>query len=57
MASRLAELEAERQGCQVTEEALRAQIGESERRKDDALAALWEASEKSEGFKKDCEGI
>ena len=57
LASRQAELEVERQGRQVTEGALRAQIGESERRKNDALATLQEASEKSEGFKKDCEGI
>ena len=40
LASRQAELEAERQGRQVTEGALRAQIGESERRKNDSLAAL-----------------
>jgi hypothetical protein len=53
LASKQAELEVERQGCQVTEGALRAQIGESERRKNDALATLYEASEKSEGFKKD----
>ena len=57
LASRQAELEAERQGRQVTEGPLRTQIGESEQRKNDAVAALQEASNKSEGFKKDYEGI
>jgi hypothetical protein len=36
---------------------LRAQIVESEKRKEDALAALKEVSEKSDDFKKDFEGI
>jgi hypothetical protein len=40
LSSKQAELEVERQGRQVTEGALRAQIGESERRKNDTLAAL-----------------
>jgi len=57
LASKQAELEAERQWRQVTEGAFRAQIGESEQRKNDALAVLQEVSEKSEGFKKDYEGI
>ena len=57
LATKQAKLEAERQGRQVTEGPLRTQIGESEQRKNDAVAALQEASEKFEGFKKDCEGI
>jgi hypothetical protein len=49
------QLDLERKGRQVTEEALRSQVSESEWRKEDALAALKEASEKSDGFKRDCE--
>jgi hypothetical protein len=55
--ARQVELEIERQGCQVTKEALRAQVSQSERQKDNTLAALKEAAEKSDGFKRDCEGI
>jgi hypothetical protein len=39
------------------EEVLRAQVVESEKRKEDALAALKEASEKSDDLKRDFEGI
>jgi hypothetical protein len=56
LASKQVELEVERQGRQVTKEALRAHVGESEQRKDDALAALKEALERSDCFKKDSEG-
>jgi hypothetical protein len=56
LASKQAELDSEHQGCQITEEALCAQIGDSERRKDDALATLKEAFERSDSFKRDCEG-
>jgi hypothetical protein len=56
LASKHAELEAECQGHQVTEVGLHTQVGESEQRKDVTLAALKEASEKSDCFKKDCEG-
>jgi hypothetical protein len=54
LASKQAELEEEHQGCQVTEVGLRTQVGESQQRKDVALAALKEASEKSNCFEKDC---
>jgi hypothetical protein len=57
LASRQVELDSERQGCQITEKALRAQIGDSEQRKDDTLAALKEAFERYDSFKRDCEGI
>jgi hypothetical protein len=56
LAGKQAKLDSERQGRQVTEEALRSQVGELERRKEDALATLKEAYEKSDGFKRDCEG-
>ena len=51
------DLEAERLERQNSEGVLRAQVVESEKRKEDALAALKEASEKSDGLKKDFEGI
>jgi hypothetical protein len=51
------DLEAERQGHQNSEEVLNAQVVESEKRKADALATLKEAFEKSDGLKKDFEGI
>lgn len=57
LASKQAELDSERHRRQITKEALRAQIGDSERRKDDALAALKEASERSDSFKRDCEAL
>jgi hypothetical protein len=57
LASKQVELEAECQGRQTTEEALCAQVGESEQRKEDALAPLEEASERSDDFKRECEGI
>jgi hypothetical protein len=50
------ELDAVSQGQQVTEATLQAQIVESEKRKEDALAALKDASEKSDVFKKNCDG-
>ena len=51
------DLEAERLERQNSEGVLRAQVVESEKRKEDALAALTEASEKSDGLKKDFKGI
>jgi hypothetical protein len=56
LAGKQAKLDSKHQGRQVTEEALRSQVSESERRKEDALAALKEASEKSDSFKRDFEG-
>jgi hypothetical protein len=40
LACKQVELESERQGCRTSKEAFHAQIGESEQRKEDALAAL-----------------
>ena len=57
LACKQVELESERQGRRTSEEALRAQIGESEQRKEDALVALKEASRKSDDYKRECEGI
>jgi chromosome segregation ATPase len=57
LACKQVELESERQGCLTSKEALRAQIGELEQRKEDALAALKEASGKSDDYKRECEGI
>jgi hypothetical protein len=57
LACKQVELELERQGCRTSEEVLRAQIGESEQRKEDALAALKEASRKSDDYKREYEGI
>jgi hypothetical protein len=51
------DLEAKRQGHQNSEGVLHAQVVESEKQKEDALAALKEASEKFNGLKKDFEGI
>jgi hypothetical protein len=51
------DLEAERQGRQNSEEVLNAQVAKSEKRKVDALDTLKEAFEKSDGLKKDFEGI
>jgi hypothetical protein len=50
------ELDSEHQGRQDSERALRAQVIEVEQRRDEAMAALQESSEKSEGLKKECEG-
>lgn len=57
LSAKQAELDAERQGRSVSEEALHAHVGEAKRRKETTLAALKEASEKLEAFKKDREGI
>jgi hypothetical protein len=51
------DLEAERQGCQNSEEVHHAQVAELEKWKEEALVALKEASKKSDGFKRDFEGI
>jgi hypothetical protein len=51
-----AKLESERQDCQTVEQALRAQVVEAGKRRDDALAAVQEAYEKAESLKKECEG-
>jgi hypothetical protein len=50
-------IESEHQGRWTSKEALCAQIGESEQRKEDALAALEEAYGKSNDYKRECEGI
>jgi chromosome segregation ATPase len=57
LACKQVELESERQGRRTSEEDLRAHIGESEQRKEDALAALKEASRKYDDYKRECEGI
>jgi hypothetical protein len=57
LACKQVELELECQGRRTSEEALHAQIGESEQRKEDALATLKEASGKSDDYKRECEGI
>jgi hypothetical protein len=57
LASKDVELDVERQRCHTSEEALLAQIGESEKRKEDALDALREVYEKSNKLEKECEGI
>jgi hypothetical protein len=51
------ELDTKRQGRQTLERALHAQVIEVEQRRDDAMAALRESSEKSDGLEKECEGI
>lgn len=56
LASKQSKLEAVRQGRQVTEAALQAQIVESEKRKGDALAALKDVSESSDVYKKNYDG-
>jgi hypothetical protein len=56
LASKDVELDAECQGHQTSEDSLRAQIGELEQRKEDALAALREVSEKFDRLEKECEG-
>jgi hypothetical protein len=55
LASKQVELEGEHHDCQISEQALRAQVVESEQRKNDALTALKEALEKSDDFKRDYE--
>jgi hypothetical protein len=55
LASKQVELEGEHHDCQISEQALCAQVVESEQRKNDALTALKEALEKSDGFKRDYE--
>jgi hypothetical protein len=57
LASKQVDIEAERQGHQDSEKVLRAQVAESEKQKEDALAALKEVSEKSDGLKRDFDGI
>jgi hypothetical protein len=56
LASKQVELEGERHDRRISKEALYAQVVESEQRKNDALAALKEALEKFDGFKRDYEG-
>jgi hypothetical protein len=56
LVSKEVELDSERQGCQDSERALRAQIIEAEQKRDEAMAALWESSRKCEGLKKEYEG-
>jgi hypothetical protein len=53
---RQAELELERQDHQTVEQALRTQVVEAGKRRDDALAAMQEASEKAKSLKRECEG-
>jgi hypothetical protein len=53
LAIKQVDLEAKHQGRQNSEEVLRAQVAESKKRKEDAIATLKEASEKSDGFKRD----
>jgi hypothetical protein len=57
LAIKQVDLEIEHQGRQNSEEVLRTQVAELEKWKEDALAALKEASEKSDGLKRDFEGI
>lgn len=57
LASKQSKLEAVRQGRQVTEAALQAQIVESEKRKGDALAALKDVSESSDVYKKNYDAL
>jgi 1,2-phenylacetyl-CoA epoxidase catalytic subunit len=57
LAAKQTELDTVRQGWQVTEAALQAQIAESEKRKEDGLATLKDASKKSDVFKKNYDGI
>jgi fructose-specific phosphotransferase system component IIB len=57
LAIKQVDIETKRQRRQNSEEVLSAQVAESEKQKDDVLAALREASEKSKGLKKDFEGI
>jgi hypothetical protein len=57
LACKQVELESKRQGRRTSEEALRAQVDESEQRKEDALPTLKEASGKSDDYKRECEGI
>jgi ribosome-binding factor A len=56
LASKQVELEGDCHDCQIYKEAFCAQVVESEQQKNDALVALKEVSEKSDGFKRDCEG-
>jgi hypothetical protein len=46
------ELESERQDHQLVEQALRAQVVEAGKRREDALATVQEASEKAESLKR-----
>jgi hypothetical protein len=55
LASKEVELDSECQGCQDSERALRVQVIEAEQRRDEAMAALQESSEKCKGLKKECE--
>jgi hypothetical protein len=56
LASTEVELDFECQWRHDSERALRAQIIETEQRRDEAMVALWESSGKCEGLKKECEG-
>jgi hypothetical protein len=51
------ELDFERQGRQNSKRALRVQDIEVEQRRDKAMVALQESFGKSDGLKKECEGI
>jgi hypothetical protein len=57
LASNEVELDTERQGHQTSERALRVQVIKAEQWRDDVMAALRESSRKSDGLKKECEGI
>jgi hypothetical protein len=57
LANKEVELDSERQGRQNSERALHAQVIEAEQRRDEVMVALWVSSRKSEGLKKECEGI
>jgi acyl-CoA thioesterase len=51
-----AKLESERHDRQTVEQALHAQVIATGKRKDDAMSAVQEASEKAEILKKECDG-
>jgi hypothetical protein len=51
------ELDAECQGHQTSEMVLRMQVIEAKQRRDNAMVALQESSEKSDRLEKECEGI
>lgn len=57
LATKQDDLDLERHDRRVAEEALHAQVAELEKRKEDALTALWEVSKKSDSLKNECEGI
>jgi hypothetical protein len=50
------ELKSEHQDRQTIKQALRAQVVEAVKRRDDAIAIMQEASEKAESLKRECDG-